>query len=84
METIKSIENCPIQIKNWMVTNRLKMNSCKTEFMYNGTAKQLAKSEIHQIDINGDLVDRVSKMKYLGVWLDDQLKLKHHNYNYEM
>ena len=77
-ETIKSLENCAIQIKNWMDTNRLKMNSSKTEFMYYETAKQLAKSEIHQIDINGDWVDRVSKMKYLGVWLDDQLNLKHH------
>ena len=54
------------------------MNSSKTEFMYYGTAKHIAKSEIHQIDINGDWVDRVSKMKYLGVWLDDQLNLKHH------
>ena len=54
------------------------MKSSKTEFMHYGTAKQLAKNEIRQIDINDDLVDRVSKMKYLGVWLDDQLNLKHH------
>ena len=42
-KTIKSLENCAIQINNWMDTNRLKMNSSKTEFMYNGRAKQLIK-----------------------------------------
>ena len=50
-------------IRIWMLTDKLKLNEDKTEFMVIGTRPQLGK---------------VSTAKNLGVWLDSHLKLDTH------
>jgi hypothetical protein len=54
------------------------MNNDKTEFIYFGNKRQIAKCKQSSIDANGTRVDRTDEMKYLGVWMDSELKLKHH------
>lgn len=63
---------------SWMNSKRLKMNNDKTEFIYFGNKRQIAKCKQSSIDANGTRVDRTDEMKYLGVWMDSELKLKHH------
>ena len=43
-----------------------------------GARAQLAKTNISSIDVAGDVVDRSSVVKYLGAYLDKQLKLDKH------
>ena len=71
-ESIRNIEKCMVQIKSWMDSNRLKMNSTKTEFILFGHKTQLKKCVV------GETVERSSDIKYLGVWLDESLNLKLH------
>ena len=75
---ISHLENCAIDIKNWMDQNRLKMNSSKTEFILIGSRQQLEKSITSSLNVNGEVVELTNVIKYLGVHLDQQLNLKHH------
>ena len=77
-ESIRNIEKCMVQIKSWMDSNRLKMNSTKTEFILFGHKTQLKKCETVNISVVGETVERSSDIKYLGVWLDQSLNLKLH------
>jgi hypothetical protein len=52
-DTIWTLEYSIADIKSWMDTNRLKMNTEKTEFILIGSQQQLCKSEIN---INGDVI----------------------------
>ena len=73
---MSNIENCMINIKEWMDANRLKMNSTKTELILFGSAKQLQKCITNSINVSGDVVKKSSEIKYLGVWIDETLSLK--------
>ena len=53
-ETIKQLELCAVEIKEWMDTNRLCMNSKNTEYITFGSSKQLMKNNVKSMDINGD------------------------------
>ena len=58
-----------VEVKEWMDTNKLHMNSKKTEYITFGSSKQLM--------INGDLIAGSTCIRYLGVWADQQLNFKH-------
>ena len=57
---------------------RLKMNSAKTEFIYFGSKVQLGKCVVTHLNINDEIVERATTIKYLGAWLDAQLTFKEH------
>ena len=78
LKTIRGLEECISKVKEWMNHNRLKMNGEKTEFTLYGSRQQLKKSVTNNINVTGEVVDRTDCIKYLGVWLDDTLSLKHH------
>ena len=62
-----------------MDNNRLRMNSWKTElFILFGNSVQVAKCQTKELNINQEKVQLTDTIKYLGVWLDKQLNLKHH------
>ena len=76
---IKDMEDSSINvIKSWMDANRLKMNGSKTEFIMFGHRKQLQKCITSSINIDGDSVNRLHIVKYLGALLDEELTLKQH------
>ena len=54
------------------------MNSSKTEFILFGNSVQVAKCQTKELNINQENVQLTDTIKYLGVWLDKQLNLKHH------
>ena len=64
--------------KSWMDQVRLKMNPSKTEFIYFGRRTQLSKCVVTQVNVNGELLERASLIKYLGTWLDAQLSFREH------
>ena len=65
-------------IKEWMDTNRLKMNASKSEFILFGSHKQLQKCITNSFKVNRDTVERSYVINYLGAWLDEQLSFKVH------
>ena len=61
-----------------MDRNRLRMNPTKTEFIYFGSRQQLRKCTAKTININGEIITRAQKVRYLGVELDEQLSFSDH------
>ena len=76
--TIRSLELCMTDIKDWIDSNRLKMNTTKTEFIMFGLKKQLHKCITETLKVNDDMVPRSNTIKYLGAWLDQHLPSKTH------
>ena len=57
---------------------KLKMNMGKTEFIIFGGSRQLNKSEVNEVEIEGSVIQRSQMVRCLGAWLDDTLSMKHH------
>ena len=77
----QKIENDIGKIKTWMEENQLKMNDAKTEFIVLGTANNLQKNTLDNIEIGNTKIHQTSKIKFLGVLLDEKLSLKDHIQN---
>ena len=73
---MSNTESCLVSINEWMNLNRLKMNNEKTEFMLLGSRAQLGKCQTNSINVCGNLVQRNTVVKYLGVHTDEQLSFK--------
>ena len=77
-DATKTIERCINDIRIWMLTDKLKLNKDKTEFMVIGTRPQLGKVSTGELTVGYSRVAPVSTAKNLGVWLDPPLKLDTH------
>ena len=66
------------KIKTWMEENQLKMNDAKTEFIVLGTACNLKKNTLENIEIGDTIIHQTLRIKFLGVHLDEKLSLKDH------
>ena len=78
LQTKKEVEECMVDVRSWMDQVRLTMNSAKTEFIYFGSRIQLSKCVVTHLNVNGELVERATLIKYLGAWPDAQLSFKKH------
>jgi len=67
------IESCVEDIDGWLLSNRLKFNADKTEFIWLGTHQQLLKVTHQSLVINGVSVRPVSKVRDLGIITDEEL-----------
>ena len=77
-DTIEPLQNSLMKIKRWMDSCKLAINTAKTELVIFCARAQLAKTNISSIDVTGDVADRSMAVKYLGVHLNEQLKLDKH------
>ena len=64
-----------------MEENQLKMNDAKTEFIVWGTSNNFRKNTLDKIEIRKTKIHQPSKIKFLGVHLDEKLNLKDHIQN---
>ena len=78
LECIGRLEDCAVDLKQWMDQNRLRMNSKKTEFILFGSSVQLAKCTMESLNVNGEIIPKVNVVRHLGVFLDQNLNFKHH------
>ena len=72
------IVSCVDEIDRWMSSNRLKLNADKTEFIWLGTRQQLLKIIQKQLGVGGASIASVSKVRDLGVIIDDELTMAAH------
>ena len=72
------MENTLASIRSWMSENRLKMNDSKTELIIYGSRQQLKNLSIGSLKVNETSVTTSDFIKYLGVYLDQNLNLKRH------
>ena len=60
-------------IPTWMLTDKLKLNDDKTEFMLLGTKQQLSKVNIDSLTVGSIDVAPVTVARNLGTWFDSCL-----------
>ena len=65
------MENCPADIREWMLSDTLKLNDDKTEFVIIGTRQQLAKVNIDSLTVGDYTIAPRSEVKNLGCRLDN-------------
>ena len=61
-----------------MLTNSLKVNDDKTEFLIIGTPQQLAKIDVNSLRIGNSSVTSATSVRNLGVQFDPNLKMDLH------
>jgi len=77
-QAVHELEEFASECNDWMKGNKLKMNSSKTEHIVFGSALQLNKLTIQEIDICGAKIEKHNTIRYLGAYLDDTLSFKEH------
>ena len=65
-------------VSEWLKANRLTANVAKTKYVIYGSHHNLRDSYDYNLDINGEKIERVHSMEYLGVTLDDKLSFDEH------
>ena len=76
--SVRVVEDCASRIKKWMDKNQLKMNDSKTEFITFASQRQHPKCNTTHLCVNGELVNGLDCIKYLGANLDQHLNFKMH------
>ena len=72
------IENEMLEVEEWFRANGLTLNLSKMECVLFGATNQLGKETIEEIKL-GDLLVKINeKVKFLGMWLDKELKFLYH------
>ena len=77
-QTKIDLEEAFKQIKCWMDTMHLKLNSDKTEYILFRSQVQLKKISPEPLNVYDDLIEISKVVRYLGGFLDQQLNFKQH------
>ena len=77
-EAIRSMETCISDVKQWMTADKLMLNDDKTEFIVIASRHLLKKTAINTIRVGDCDVGKVSVVRNLGAWFDDQLTMAVH------
>ena len=77
-EAKKMLENTLDNIKGWMDSMRLKLNSDKTEYIQLGSRQNTKKINTFPINANGNLTPMSFSIQYLGGHLDTNLTFSEH------
>ena len=78
IRTKEELETTVTNIKNRMDTMHLKLNSDKTEYIRFGLKQQLQNSLSTPLNSNGNLVNLIEVVRYLGGYLVQTIGLKEH------
>jgi hypothetical protein len=66
------------KVRKWMLSNKLKINDNKTEFIILGSKTHLCKSVIDKVVVSREMVTFVESVKSLGLTLDKGLSMTEH------
>ena len=75
-DAVIAMERCISDIRTWMLTDKLKLNDDKTEFMLIGTKQQLSKVNIDCLTVGSIDVVPVTVARNLGTWFNSNLNLQ--------
>ena len=73
-----NINNEPIKVYDWLAVNKLSLNIRKTKYgIFHAIDKRIG-GVIPDLEINGTLLDRVKKINFLGLQLNENMSWKPH------
>ncbi len=76
--TLNKIKNCIAEVKDFLMSNKLKVNDDKTIFMLLGAQYWLNKLNLNNIQIGETIVEPVDHTKNLGVIFDKEMTMQAH------
>ena len=80
--TFDKLNRCLQDVKEWMLTSKLKLNPDKTEFILFGSKKQRERlNACFPIDILGNPLHPTESVRNLGVWFDSDFSFSKHVQN---
>ena len=65
-------------VASWVEQNGLKLNEAKTQMFLLGKKKRAKELDYVNVELKGLKVERCGKVKYLGVWIDEDLGWRDH------
>ena len=77
-EQSANITTCINEINSWMTSNRLKLNTDKTQFLCAGTRQQLAKVTVNSVFLDGVNIELSEEVTLLGVVVDREVTFAAH------
>ena len=72
------METCIWDVKQWMTSDKLMLNDDRTEFVVTESRHLLKKAAVNTIRVGGCDVSKMSVVRNLGAWFDDQLTMAAH------
>jgi hypothetical protein len=72
---VDAFTSCFADVEHWMTSNRLKLNSTKSEVMWLGTKQKLKQVSIDRVHLLNDVISTKSCVRNLGVVFDSELGL---------
>jgi len=72
------METCISDVKQWITSDNLMLNDDKIEFIVIASQHLLKKAAVNTIPVGDCDVSKVSVVRNLGVWFDDQLTMAVH------
>ena len=75
---VERMSTCIAEIKNWMASNRLKLNPSKTEVIWLGSTYRLKHCPDEELQIAGTYIKPSTHVRNLGVMIDNNLSLQAH------
>ena len=77
-DSLNEMSNCAVEVNDWMVCNKLKMNTDKTEVMLCGTSAKLSNINAESVDVCDDTVCFSRNIKDLGFIMNQNFNLQAH------
>ena len=62
-----------LEINEWLTSNRLKLNTDNTQFIWVGTGQQLAKVHCHTITLRDTTTNILTEVTCFGVVIDQEM-----------
>ena len=76
---LDKLSRCLEDVKRWLSTNKLKLNTDNTEFIVFGSKSQCEKLNYsYPVKILGNLISPVDAVRNLGVWFDSDFSFSCH------
>ena len=78
LEAISKLNSCLADIRRWMITNKLKINDSKTEFIVFRSPQRKCDLSGLSVNVGESMITQSSKVRDLGVIFDQFLNLDDH------
>ena len=76
---VSRLERCIADVSAWCASRRLQLNGDKTELLWFGSATHLRQLPLaRSISVNNSVVQPVTVVRDLGVWIDSELSMREH------
>ena len=75
---VRNLESCCLEIKKWMLQNRLKLNDEKTEVIVFGPKEKVKSVDLNSIRVGDAIIPVAEKVRNLGLILDTELLMTEH------